>query len=184
MKQAPPWKVGLPFVVGAVIAATAWFVARQPAALLAAVVLVVWGAFWVWGAHRSLADTARQVGAPAFVPPASGQAVVISRARRAPWSRRGYMMVTGEQIVWWRGAPTAPLLPGDTVAIADLALWGIPPLPLAAISGIDSLRFKAGILGGDTLTMVTTGGTSVRLLLADPEAFVLIMGLLERDAEG
>jgi hypothetical protein len=180
MKQAPPWKVGLPFFIGAIIAGVSWFFHRQPAALLAAPILIVWGALWVWGARRSLAHSAREAGAPPFTPPAPGQAVVISRARRALSVRRGYAMVTNEQLLWWRGIPSRPLRPGDAVVVTDLALWGAEPQALASLSEIDHLSHKAAFIGGDTLTLKTSDGASLRLMLYDPEAFVLIMELFEK----
>ena len=180
MKQAPPWKVGLPFAIGAIIAGASWFFHRQPAALLAVPILIVWGALWVWGARRSLAHSAREAGAPPFTPPAPGCAVVISRARRALSARRGYAMVTYDQLLWWHGVPPRPLRPGDTVAVTDLALWGAAPRAMTSLSEIDHLRHKAAFIGGDTLTLKTSGGASIRLMLYDPEAFVLIMELFEK----
>ena len=167
MKQAPPWKVGLPFAIGAIIAGVSWFFHRQPAALLAAPILIIWGALWVWGARRSLSHSAREAAAPPFTPPAPGQAVVISRARRALSARRGYALITGEQLLWWRGVPPRPLHPGDTVAVTDLALWAPAP-DLASLSEIDHLSHKAAFIGGDTLTLKTSDSTSVRLMLYDP----------------
>jgi hypothetical protein len=180
MKQAPPWKVGLPFFIGAIIAGASWFFHRQPAALLAAPILIVWGALWVWGARRSLAHSAREAEAPPFTPPGPGRAVVISRARRALSARRGYAIVTNEQLIWWRGVPPRPLHPGDAVAVTDLALWGAAPRALASLSEIDHLTYKAAFIGGDTFTLKTSDAASIRLMLYDPEAFVLIMELFEK----
>ena len=180
MKQAPPWKVGLPFAIGAAIAGASWFFHRQPAALLAVPILIVWGALWAWGARRSLAHSRREAGAPPFTPPAPGRAVVISRARRAFSARRGYALVTNEQLLWWRGVPPRPLHPGDTVAVTDLALWGALPRALGSLLEIDHLTHKAAFIGGDTLTLKASDGASIRLTLYDPEAFVLIMELFEK----
>jgi hypothetical protein len=179
MNQPPLWKVGLPFAIGAAIAGISWFFHRQPAALLAAPILIVWGTLWGWGARRSLAHSAREAGAPPFTLPTPGRAAVISRARRAFSVRRGYAMATNEQLLWWRGVPPRPLHPGDTVAVTDLALWGAPPRTLVSLTEIDHLSHKAAFIGGDTLTLKTSDGASIRLMLYDPEAFVLIMELFE-----
>ena len=180
MKQAPPWKVGLPFAIGAIIAGVSWFFHRQPAALLAAPILIVWGALWAWGARRSLSHSAREAGAPPFTPPAPGQAVVISRARRAFSARRGYALVTGEQLLWWRGVPPGPCIPGIPLPSPTWPPMGRPTRTLASLSETDHLTHKAAFIGGDTLTLKASDGASIRLTLYDPEAFVLIMELLEK----
>lgn len=183
MKQAAPWKVGLPFAAGAIIAGASWYFSRQPLALLAAVILVIWGAVWVYGAWRSLADTARAAAAPPFAPPGPGRAVVISRARR-PFSRCGYLIVSDRELLFWREAHPQKLKPGDTINLTDPALSGAPPRALTPIAEVDRLQHKSGLFGGDTLTLKRADGASIRLKLTDPEAFVLIMELFEKNARG
>ena len=184
MKQDSPWKIGLPFAAGVIIAVASWFFSRQPTALLAAAILVVWGSFWVYGAWRSLRDTAREAGASPFIPPTAGQALVLSRARRGLSPRRGYLMMTADELIWWRGAPPRPLRPADHVPVADLRAWGAPPQTVAALADVEHFTHKAGLIGGDTLTLTTADGRSVGLTLYDPEGFVLILGWFEKGAEG
>ena len=184
MKQEPPWKIGLPFAAGALITGVFWFFSRQPIALLALVICVAWGSFWVYGAWRSLRDTAREVGAPPFAPPADGQALVLSRARRGLSPRRGYLMMTADDLIWWRGAPPRALHPADHVPVADLRTLGASPQTVAALADAEHFTHKAGLIGGDTLTLRTTNGKSIRLTLYDPEGFVLILGWLEKGAKG
>ncbi len=55
------------------------------------------------------------------------------------------------------------------------------PTPGAGIAfGDRSSQHKAAFIGGDTLTLKTSDGASIRLMLYDPEAFVLIMELFEK----
>jgi len=43
-RPAPPWKLGIPFAMGAVILFVGWLIGRQPTALLGVCILVPWGA--------------------------------------------------------------------------------------------------------------------------------------------
>ncbi len=183
MKQDPPWKVGLPFALGVVMASASWCFSRQPLALLAAAILAVWGTLWVYGAWRSLGRTAREAATPPFAPPAAGQALALSRARRGFSPRRGYLMMTADDLIWWPGTPPRPLRPADRVALADLYAWGPPPHTLVPLSEIDGLRHVPGFIGADTLTLMSSAGRPIRLSLFDPEGFVLILGSFEESGE-
>lgn len=81
-RQAPPWKIALPFLVFIVIVLGTYAWHRQPLALVAVVLAIIMGAVWTYGAWRVRRDDARVDACPPYHASDETHAVVISRARR------------------------------------------------------------------------------------------------------
>lgn len=169
-RQAPPWKIALPFVVFIVIVLGTYAVHRQPLALVAVALAAVMGAVWTYGAWRVRRDEARVDACPPFQAPDATHAVVISRARRGGCcSPVGYLLATETALVWtpahtaWRTGDTVPDLPAVEL--------------IAHRADIRRYQIVTGIFHGDTVTLTLAHGVR-KLSLLDPEGMEHLLALL------
>lgn len=179
MKQAPPWKIALPFAAFCGISLAAWLNSRQPVLLLAIAIAFVMGAVWTYGAWHIRRDDERVQKSPLPAPPSRGDGVVISRARRGgfgPLSPAGHLIATEEELLWApfrQSYATGRRIPltGDASAVT-----------VARFDEIAGFQSKAGFLSGEALTLEVNGGRR-RLRLLDPEGLSNLLAVLPPSGE-
>ncbi|MDH7504287.1 MAG: hypothetical protein QHJ82_16440, partial [Verrucomicrobiota bacterium] len=176
MKQAPPLKIALPFVLFCAIALTTWFFSRRPTALLAAALGLIMGALWMYGAMQARRETERLSKYAEPRRPAANHGLVISRAKRSLFSPPGYLLGTRDAFYWVTSRRTCN--PGDQLALNDTDT-------LTLIAEYEGLEFDcvARMFGGLRLTLRPVGAPQSHLLLLDPEALANLLSVLSDRAE-
>jgi len=173
--QSPPWRIGLPFIAGALILVVMGVVRGERFFLLGAAFVLTWGALWVWGAARAGRDQAKVVSAPAFRAPRDGEAVVLGRATRGPLRRTGVLCAGVEALLWVPGDLSAVGRIGQVLPLGALTASGREVRTVIAFEDLASYRMVAGVFAGDRLTLRRRERGAVDLRLRDPEASALLL---------
>ncbi len=172
LKQAPPWKIAIPFAVFCMIVLIQYCFSKEPLALVAVFIAAAMGTVWTYGAWTVCRDAKRQCRSAVPHRPRLGEGSVISRARIGGiFNPVGYLLATDNALVWvpWReGVKTGDTIVLDTGSSANI---------VAAFKDIVRFRSKAGIFGGETLTFFFDSG-SCRLRLLDPEGLTNLLSLM------
>jgi hypothetical protein len=172
LKQAPPWKIAIPFVIFCVIIMLQYCFSRNPLALFAVVVAAVMGAVWTYGAWTVRRDE-RHLSHCREVPrPRAGEATVISKARLGGLLKPvGYLVATENELMWipWRTGVNA----GDKISLSAES----STVAVAAFNDIVHFRSLAGMFGGETITLFFDSGCR-RIRLLDPEGLANLLALI------
>jgi hypothetical protein len=173
--QSPPWRIGLPFIAGALILGAMGVVRGERFFLLGAAFVLTWGALWMWGAARAGRDQAKVVSAAAFQVPEPGEAVVLGRATRGPLRRAGVLCAGVEALLWVPGDLSGVGRIGQVLPLGALTAGGREVRTVIAFEDLASYRMVAGVFAGDRLTLRRWDHGAVDLRLRDPETFALLL---------
>ena len=178
VKQVPPWKIAIPFAVFCMIILIQYCFSREPLALFAMAVAAIMGAVWTYGAWSACRDVDRVSRSPVPPSPLPGKGIVISRAKIGGiFNPVGHLLATDNALLWvpW----SSGIKTGDSIALATESSVNI----VAAFKDIISFRAKAGMFGGETLTLFLETGYC-RLRLLDPEGLGNLMAVIPGAEDG
>jgi hypothetical protein len=180
-RQAQPWKVAVPFALGALLLFGMWLFGHKTIHLIMGIAVAVWGAVWVLGARRSLKDTVKIENAPGLPASSAGQLAVISRAGLGLFPKTGLLLFGGGGLFFRQVEDPALFMPGQQVEIKSPASQ--EQVELARLENLNGWRHVSGFFGTDKLILRMIDGGTVTIKLKDPEALQLLLQAFSTGAD-